>query len=90
VDLPPTPRNENHPRRHPRVSGGPFSARNTMDSRFRSLSPCLLESYGGQAEGFRPQGGRQAEGFRPQGGNDVIFRGASMRFRFSAIYRPPG
>jgi len=27
--------NENYPRRHPRESGGPFSAPNTMDSRLR-------------------------------------------------------
>jgi hypothetical protein len=35
MGLPPTRRNENHPRRHPRESGGPFSVRNRMDSRFR-------------------------------------------------------
>jgi hypothetical protein len=35
MGLRPARRNENHPRRHPRESGGPFSVRNTMDSRFR-------------------------------------------------------
>jgi hypothetical protein len=32
------------------------------DSSFRGLSPCLLESYGRQAEGSRPQGGNDAVG----------------------------
>jgi hypothetical protein len=35
MGLPPTRANENHPCRHPRESGGPFSIRNTMDSRLR-------------------------------------------------------
>jgi hypothetical protein len=35
MGLQPTRANENHPRRHSRESGGPFSVRNTMDSRFR-------------------------------------------------------
>jgi len=35
MGLPPIPANETRPRRHPRESGGPFSVRNTMDSRLR-------------------------------------------------------
>ena len=35
--------------------------RGKLDSRFRGLSPCLLESYGRQAEGFRPQGGNDLQ-----------------------------
>jgi hypothetical protein len=35
MGLQPTRANENDPRRHPRESGGPFSVRNTMDSRLR-------------------------------------------------------
>jgi len=35
MGLPPARANENHPRRHPGESGGPFSIRNTVDSRFR-------------------------------------------------------
>jgi hypothetical protein len=35
MGLPPIPTNETRPRRHPRESGGPFSVRNTMDSRLR-------------------------------------------------------
>ena len=35
MGLQPTRANENHPRRHPRESGGPFSVWNTVDSRLR-------------------------------------------------------
>jgi hypothetical protein len=35
MGLRPTRANDKHSRRHPRESGGPFSARNTMDSRLR-------------------------------------------------------
>jgi hypothetical protein len=35
MGLQPARANENHPRRHPSESGGPFSVRNTMDSRLR-------------------------------------------------------
>ena len=51
--------------------GGPRH-QNTLDSRFRGLSPCLLEPYGRQAEGFRPAF-RSVRAGRPQGRNDVTF-----------------
>ena len=35
MGLRPTRANEKYPRRHPRESGGPFSAWNAMDSRLR-------------------------------------------------------
>jgi hypothetical protein len=35
MGLQPAKASKHHPRRHPRESGGPFSFRNTMDSRFR-------------------------------------------------------
>jgi hypothetical protein len=50
MGLQPTRANENHPRRHPRESGGPFSVRNTMDSRLRGNDVI----FGGVSMDLRP------------------------------------
>ena len=51
MGLQPTRTNENHPRRHPCESGGPFSVRHTMDSRLRGNDAVL-----GEAEAWLPPG----------------------------------
>ena len=50
MGLPPTRANENHPRRHPREKEGPFSVRNTMDSRLRGNDVI----FGGVSMDLRP------------------------------------
>ncbi len=54
MDLWPTRANENHTRRHPRESGGPFSVRDTMDSRLRGNDM----TFGGAAGGPERNEGR--------------------------------